>query len=108
MREFLRRMRSPDIQCIEEDFVARIEYQSRSFALVVIPFHVVLCLANHRLRFFVRRSHPLHELIDCLQTGRVLLGFEAHARKSSSVEQEQRLLGSGVDVVVVLELHHRQ
>jgi len=75
--------------------------------LVVIPFHVVLCLADHGLHFFIRRSHPLRELVDCLQTRRVLSGFEAHVRKSSGVEQERRLLGSRVDVVVVLELRHR-
>jgi len=34
------------------------------------------------------------------------LGFKSHARKSSSVEQEWRLLGGRVDMVVVLELHH--
>ena len=107
MREFLRRMRSPDIRCVEEDFVARVEYQSQSSALVVIPFHVVLCLADRRFCFFDRRSHLLHEFVDCLQTGRILSGFEAHVRKSSGVEQEWRLLGSGVDMVVVLELHHR-
>jgi len=30
----------------------------------------------------------------------------AHVRKPSGVEQEWRLLSSGVDVIVVLELHH--
>jgi len=74
---------------------------------VVIPFHVVLCLADHGLRFFNRRPHPLCEFVDCLQTGRVLSGFEAHARKSSGIEEERRLLGSGVDMVVVLELRHK-
>jgi len=29
-------------------------------------------------------------------------------RKSSSVEQERRLLGGGVDIVVVLELCHKE
>jgi len=37
----------------------------------------------------------------------VLLGFEAYARNTSGVEQERRLLGSGVDMIVVLELCHR-
>ena len=36
------------------------------------------------------------------------MGFEAHTRDTSGVEQEQRLLGSGVDVIVVLELCHGQ
>jgi len=107
MREFLGGMHSSDIRCIEEYFVARVEYWSRSSASVVIPFHVVLCLADRGFCFFDHRSHPFHEFVDCLQTGRVLSGFEAHARKSSGVEQERRLLGSGVDMVVVLELRHR-
>jgi len=34
------------------------------------------------------------------------LGFKAYARDTSGVEQEWRLLGSGVDMVVVLELRH--
>jgi len=36
----------------------------------------------------------------------ILSGFKAHARDTSGVKQERRLLGSGVDVVVVLELRH--
>jgi len=36
------------------------------------------------------------------------LGFKAYARKSSSVEQKRRLLDSGVNMIVVLELHHGQ
>jgi len=50
--------------------------------------------------------YPLRELVNCLKTRGVLLGFEAHARKLSSVEQEWRLLDSGVDMIVVLELCH--
>jgi len=107
MREFLQRTRSPDIRCVKEDFVTRVEYWSRSSASVVIPFHVVLCLVDRRFHFFDRCSHPLREFVDCLQTGRVLSGFKAHAKKLSSVEQERRLLGSRVDMVVVLELCHR-
>jgi len=107
MREFLQRTHSPDIQCVEEDFVARVEYWSQSFALVIIPFYVVLCLVDRELRFFVCCSYPLHKLVDCFQTRRVLSGFKAYARKLSGIEQERRLLGSEVDVVVVLELRHR-
>jgi len=107
MREFLRRTRSLDIRCVKEDFVARVEYWSQSSVSVIIPFHVILCLADRGFYFFDRCSHPLREFVDCLQTRRVLSGFKAHVRKLSGVEQEWRLLGSGVDMVVVLELCHR-
>ena len=57
-----------------------------------------------RFCFFDCCSHPLCEFVNCLQTERVLLGFKAHVRKPFGVEQEQRLLSSGVDVIVMLEL----
>jgi len=72
--------------------------------VVVVSFRVVLCLADHGFCLFNCRSHPLREFVDRLQTGGVLSGFEAHARKPSGVEQEWRLLSSGVDVIVMLEL----
>jgi len=34
------------------------------------------------------------------------LGFKAHARKLSGVEQKWRLLDSGVDMIVVLEFRY--
>ena len=72
--------------------------------MVVVLFHVVLCLADRGLCFFNRCSHSLCEFVDRLQTEGVLSGFEAHAGDPSSVEQERRVLSSGVDVIVVLEL----
>ena len=104
MREFLRRAHSPDVRCVEEDLVARVEHRRQSSSAVVVLFHVVLCLADRRLRFFDRCSHSLHEFVDRLQTGGVSSGFEAHAGEPSGVEQERRVLSSGVDVIVVLEL----
>ena len=72
--------------------------------MVVASFHVILYLADCGFCFFDCRSHPLHEFVDYLQTGGVLSGFKAHARKLSSVKQEWRLLGDEVDVIVMLEL----
>ena len=72
--------------------------------MVVVPFHVVLCLADHGLCFFDCCSHSLCEFVDCLQTGGVSSEFEAHAGDPSGVEQERRVLSSRVDVIVVLEL----
>jgi len=83
----------------------RLYHQSSS--LVIVSFYVVLCFADHRLCFLDCCLHPFHELINCLQTGGVLSGFKAHARKSFSVEQEQRLLSSGVDVIAMLKLYQR-
>jgi len=56
------------------------------------------------LCFFDCCPHSLREFVDRLQTGGVLLGFEAHTRKPSGVEQERRVLSSRVDVIVMLEL----
>ena len=66
MREFLRRARSPDVRCVEEDFVARFEHWSRSSLLVVIPLHVILCFADCGFGFVDCHPHPLCELIDRL------------------------------------------
>jgi len=66
MREFLQRARSLDVRCVAEDFVAGFEHQSQSFSSVVVFFHVILCFADRRLRFFNCRLHPLCELVDCL------------------------------------------
>ena len=52
MQEFLRRARSPDVRCVQEDFVARFEYWSRSSLIVIVPLHVVLCFVDCGLRFF--------------------------------------------------------
>ena len=65
MQEFLQRARS-DIQCIEEDFVAWVEYQSWSSALVVVLLHVFLCFADRGLHFFNRHSYPFRKLVDYL------------------------------------------
>jgi len=86
------------------DFIARVEHWSWSSSVVIIPFHIVLSLADRGFCLFDCCSHSLHEFIDRLQTGGVLLGFKAHARKFSSVEQEWRVLSDGVDVIVMLEL----
>ena len=40
--------------------------QSRSSSLVVVFFHVILCLADRRLCFFDCHPHSLRELVDCL------------------------------------------
>jgi len=66
MREFLQRMCSPDVRCVEEDFVAGFEHWSQSSSSVVVFFHVILCFADRGLRFFDCRPHPLCELVDCL------------------------------------------
>jgi len=66
MREFLQRARSPDVRCIEEDFVARFEHQSRSSLSVVIPLHIVLCFADRGFGFVDCRPYPLRELVDRL------------------------------------------
>jgi len=71
---------------------------------VTVSFHIVLCLVDCGFCSLDCCSHPFCKFIDCFQTGRVLPGFEAYARKPSSVEQKQRLLSSRVDVIVVLEL----
>jgi len=106
MQEFLQRACSLDIQCVEEDFVARVEHQSWSSVSVVIFLHVVLCFVDCGFGFIDCCPHPFRELVDCLWTRRVLPGFEAYARKSSGIELEWRLLGGRVDVIVVLELCH--
>jgi len=86
MREFLQRARSPDVQCVEEDFVAGFEHQSWSSSSVVIPLHVILCFVDHRFGFVDCCLHPLRELVDRLLVGVVLLGFKAHARNTPSVK----------------------
>ena len=103
MREFLRRAHGSDIQCIEEDWV---EHWSWSSASVVVPLHVFLHFADRGLCFFDHHSHPFCKLIDHLYIGVILSGFKAHVRDMSGVKQEWRLLSSGVDIVVVLELCH--
>ena len=79
-------MRSPDVQCVEKDLVARVEHRRRSSSVVVVLFHVILCLADRRLRFFDRCSHSLCEFVDRLQTEGVSSGFKAHAGEPSGVE----------------------
>jgi len=64
MRKFLRRACSPDVRCIEEDFVARFEHRSRSSLSVIIPLHVILCFADCGFGFINCRPHPLRELVD--------------------------------------------
>jgi len=66
MREFLRRTRGSDIQCVEEDFVAWVEHRSWSSVSVIVPLHVFLYFADRGLRFFDRHSHPFRKLVDCL------------------------------------------
>ena len=66
MREFLQRARGSDIQCVEEDFVAWVEYRSWSSASVVVPLYVFLRFADRGLCFFDRHSHPFHKLVDRL------------------------------------------
>jgi len=106
MREFLQRVRGSDIQCVEEDFVAWVKHWSWSSASVAVSLHVFLRFADRGLCFFDCHSHPFRKLVDCLYIGVILSEFKAHARDTSGVEQERRLLGNGVDVVVVLELRH--
>jgi len=66
MREFLQRVHSLDIQCIKEDFVTSVEHQSQSSSLVIVSFHVIPCLADHRLRFFNCCPHSFCEFVDYL------------------------------------------
>jgi len=104
MGEFLRRSGGVNVASVEVDFVTGAVDWGGGPSLVVVSGHVVFGFGHRGLRFFERALHPVGEVVYGFYLGWRLARFEAHAWVSACVEEERRLLGGGVDVVIVREL----
>ena len=105
MGKFLGQSRSFNVTGVQVYLVSNLILWSQIMPLVVISYHIVLGLGKGSFGLFQRLTHLPCKIVHSFH-GRSRMGFESHARVTASVEHEGSILSGGVDVVIILELHH--